>query len=52
LSAAASAIYFTEDGDGAVIDGHVKITYTGGSTYTLTGTQGTTTFTTKTLARR
>jgi beta-lactamase superfamily II metal-dependent hydrolase len=52
LSAAASAIYFTEDGDGTVIDGHVKITYTGGSTYTLTGTQGTTTFTTKTLARR
>jgi beta-lactamase superfamily II metal-dependent hydrolase len=48
LNAAASAMYFTELGDGTVIDGNVKIGYTGGSTYTVTGTLGATTFTTKT----
>jgi len=51
LTAAGSAIYSTEDGSGTVIDGDVKIGYSGGNTYTVTGAQGTTTFFTKTLAR-
>jgi len=47
LTAAGSRLYYTENSSGQVVDGDVLIVSSGGSTYTVTGTGGTTTFTTK-----
>jgi beta-lactamase superfamily II metal-dependent hydrolase len=47
LTTAGSTLYYTENASGAVVDGNVKIEYTGGFTYTVTTTNGMTTFNTK-----
>lgn len=47
LTVAASAIYYTEDSSGAVVDGDVKIASSGGATYTASGARGVTTYSTK-----
>jgi beta-lactamase superfamily II metal-dependent hydrolase len=47
LSTAGTTLYFTEDGAGQVVDGDVKVVSRGGSTYTVTGVAGTTTYATK-----
>ncbi len=47
LTQAGSKLYYTENSSGQIVDGDVKIVYSGGTTYTVTGAKGTTTFTTK-----
>lgn len=47
LTNAGSAIYYTQNDQGQVVDGNVTIKYSGGSTYTIAGARGTNTFTTK-----
>jgi len=47
LTTAGSNIYYTENSSGGIVDGDVKITYSGGTTYSVAGVRGTTTFSTK-----
>lgn len=47
LTNAGSRLYYTENDQGLVVDGNVVIKYASGTTYTITGAKGTTTFTTK-----
>jgi len=47
LTIAGSATYYTRDSQGLVVDGDVVVKSAGGTTYTVTGTGGTFTFTTK-----
>jgi beta-lactamase superfamily II metal-dependent hydrolase len=44
---AGSTRYYTEDSTGAVVNGDVKVEYSGGASYTVTTLQGTQTFNTK-----
>jgi beta-lactamase superfamily II metal-dependent hydrolase len=47
LTAALSTLYQTEDSAGGVVDGDVRISYAGGTTYTVSGARSTTSFNTK-----
>ncbi len=47
LTNAGSKIYYTENDQGQVVDGDVVIKYSSGTSYTITGKNGTTTFNTK-----
>ena len=47
LSEVNSTLFYTADSSGHAVDGHVKIVYHGGSTYTVASLNGTRTFNTK-----